>query len=226
MTFSISGRCAETGMLGIAITTSSICVGSRCPWVRANVGAVSTQNVTLPSIGTAVLDRIEVGQDAESSLKAVMDSEPHREFRQVTAIDRNGATASFSGRETLGTHNISHGSNCVAAGNLLADENLPHVMTGTFASAEGTHLAERLLRSLEAGLNKGGGERGPVHSAALLVTESFGWPIVDLRVDWADDCPLQQLRRLWNDYQPQMQDYLTRALNPNAAPSYGVPGDE
>ncbi|MFP3631673.1 DUF1028 domain-containing protein, partial [Burkholderia sp. SIMBA_045] len=27
-------------------------------------------------------------------------------------------------------------------------------------------------------------------------------------------------------YRPQMQDYLTRALDPTAAPSYGVPGNE
>ncbi|HSY85475.1 MAG TPA: DUF1028 domain-containing protein, partial [Verrucomicrobiae bacterium] len=39
MTFSLIGRCAETGMLGVAITTSSICVASRCPWARAGAGA-------------------------------------------------------------------------------------------------------------------------------------------------------------------------------------------
>lgn len=27
-------------------------------------------------------------------------------------------------------------------------------------------------------------------------------------------------------YRPQMQVYLTRAVDPTAAPSYGVPGDE
>ncbi|KPE40521.1 fimbrial assembly protein FimA, partial [Pseudomonas aeruginosa] len=27
-------------------------------------------------------------------------------------------------------------------------------------------------------------------------------------------------------YKPQMQDYVTRALDPTRAPSYGVPGDE
>ncbi|MFN3498575.1 MAG: DUF1028 domain-containing protein, partial [Pannonibacter indicus] len=27
-------------------------------------------------------------------------------------------------------------------------------------------------------------------------------------------------------YKPQAADYVTRALNPAAAPSYGVPGDE
>ena len=51
MTFSLVGRCAETGMFGVAITTSSIAVASRCPWARAGVGAVSTQNVTDPRLG-------------------------------------------------------------------------------------------------------------------------------------------------------------------------------
>ncbi len=42
-TFSITARCARTGMLGIAITTSDITVGSRCPYVMPSVGAISTQ---------------------------------------------------------------------------------------------------------------------------------------------------------------------------------------
>ncbi len=33
MTFSIVGRCADTGQLGIAISSSSIAVGARCPWL-------------------------------------------------------------------------------------------------------------------------------------------------------------------------------------------------
>ena len=49
MTFSIVGRCARTGQLGVAISSSSIAVGARCPWLQAGVGAVSTQNITLRS---------------------------------------------------------------------------------------------------------------------------------------------------------------------------------
>ena len=49
--------------------------------------------------------------------------------------------------------------------------------------------------------------------------------MVDLRVDWEDDGPVEKLRALWSAYQPQMQDYLNRAINPEAAPSYGVAGD-
>ena len=38
MTFSIVGHCPKTDMAGVAITTSSICVGSRCPHVLAGAG--------------------------------------------------------------------------------------------------------------------------------------------------------------------------------------------
>ena len=59
MTFSVVGRCERTGMFGVAITTSSICVASRCPWVRSGVGAAATQNVTDPRLGNALLDLLE-----------------------------------------------------------------------------------------------------------------------------------------------------------------------
>ncbi|MCE6983242.1 DUF1028 domain-containing protein, partial [Pseudomonas frederiksbergensis] len=70
------------------------------------------------------------------------------------------------------------------------------------------------------------GEAGAVHSAALSVVGELLWPIVDLRLDWAEENPIGELNKLWTAYQPQLQDYLTRALNPTLAPSYGVPGDE
>ena len=51
MTFSIVGMCQHTGMFGAAVTTSSIGVGSRCPFARAGVGAVLTQHRTDPRLG-------------------------------------------------------------------------------------------------------------------------------------------------------------------------------
>ncbi len=35
MTFSIAARCPESGQFGIAISSSSIAVGARCPWLQA-----------------------------------------------------------------------------------------------------------------------------------------------------------------------------------------------
>ena len=83
MTFSIAGRCARTGMFGVAITTSSISVGSRCPHVRAGVGAVATQNITDPHLGTLVLDAMEAGSDAFHAIAAVTKGRRAKGFAQV-----------------------------------------------------------------------------------------------------------------------------------------------
>jgi uncharacterized Ntn-hydrolase superfamily protein len=224
MTFSIAGRCARTGAFGVAITTSSIAVGARCPHARARVGAVATQNVTDPDLGPMLLDLMERGIPARAAIDAVVKDRPFIDYRQLTAVDRHGRTATWSGTHILGTHGVSEQVDCVAAGNLLKSAALPAVMTDAFAANAGQHLAERLLRSLEAGLESGG-EEGPVHSAALIVCHERAFPLVSLRVDWDDDDPIRVLRKLWEDYRPQMGAYLQRAIDPTAAPSYGVPGD-
>lgn len=225
MTFSIIGRCAESGQLGIAISSSSIAVGARCPWVRAGVGAVATQNVTLPALGPQILDLLEHRQlDPDTALDQALNANGWSQYRQVTVIDGNGRVALFSGKEALGVHNAVAGEQCAAAGNLLAGAEVIQAMVDAFEQAPG-QLAERLLAAMHAAM-AAGGEAGPVHSAALKVVGDLTWPIVDLRVDWAEHDPIGQLDSLWQAYQPQLQDYLTRALDPTAAPTYGVPGDE
>ena len=86
-------------------------------------------------------------------------------------------------------------------------------------------LASRLLAGLRAGI-AAGGEAGPVHSAAVKVVDDYPWPVVDLRIDWAETDPLAALEQLWLAWEPQMDAYITRALDPREAPAYGVPGDE
>lgn len=224
MTFSIAGRCSRSGAFGVAITTSSIAVGARCPHARAGVGAVATQNITDPNLGPMLLDLMSQGMSARDSIDSIIHNRPHIEFRQLTAVDRNGNSASWSGKNILGTHGVSEQLDCVAAGNLLKSPSLPKAMTDAFAANADQHLAERLLRALEEGLASGG-EEGPVHSAALIVYHEQAFPLVSLRVDWDDDNPIRFLRRLWDDYKPQMAAYLQRAIDPTKAPSYGVPGD-
>ena len=80
------------------------------------------------------------------------------------------------------------------------------------------------MAALAAGL-RAGGEAGPVHSAGLIIVSDVPWPVTDLRVDWSDD-PIAELTALWRLWQPQAEAYRLRALNPSAAPNYGVPGDE
>lgn len=224
MTFSIVGRCAETGQLGIAISSSSIAVGARCPWLRPGVGAVATQNITLPALGPQVLEQLELGCLPAEAIDKALTRNGYSQFRQLTAIDHLGNTAHFSGANTLGCHHALAGEQCVAAGNMLADPAVIESLVHTFETSGG-QLADRLIAALQTAV-AAGGEAGPVHSAAMVVVGELTWPIIDLRVDWADQDPVGQLARLWADYRPQVQDYLTRALDPTKAPGYGVPGDD
>ena len=225
MTFSIIAKCRQSGQFGVAITSSSICVASRCPWARSGIGAASTQNITLPSLGPALLDKMEQRKSAEEAMRAVINSEANADYRQVIVVDNQGRTSGFNGSKTLGINNISRGKNCIAAGNLLSAAEVTDMMIDSFLASDKSGLADRLLNAMDAGL-KAGGEAGPVHSAGLLVAGENSWPLIDLRVDWTDNNPLAELRFLWDRYAPQMQDYVSRAINPSSAPSYGVPGEE
>ena len=211
-------------MLGVAITTSSICVGARCPWVRAQVGAVATQNITHPGLGNRLLDLLAAGEAPQAALAQVVAEHTHIAYRQLTVIDARGRTAVYTGEKILGVNAQREGRDCVAAGNLLSSEALPNAMMQAFELSPERHLAQRLLDALQAGVDAGG-EEGPVKSAALLVAHRENFPLVDLRVDWDDEDPVQSLHELWRAYEPQMQDYLLRALDPGKAPRYGVPGD-
>ena len=224
MTFSISGFCEKTGMVGVSITSSSICVASRCPWVRAGVGAASTQNITDPSLGNLMLDYIAQGSSAEQALDSVINRRDFIDYRQLALVDNQGRSASFTGLETLGTNAVAQADGCIAAGNLLINTKVPQAMVDNFVQHPNLHLAERLLLALQAGLDAGG-EEGSVHSAGIKVAHEHPWPLVDLRVDWADDDPIEQLLALWRDYEIQMMDYNIRAIDPRSAPSYGVAGD-
>ena len=224
MTFSISGFCQKTDMVGVAITTSSICVASRCPWVRARVGAAVTQNVTDPSLGNLMLDYLEQGLNAQQSIDKVVKDRQFINYRQLALMDSKGNSAGYTGSETLGANAISQGSGCIAVGNLLNSVEVIQAMVDSFSNNVNLHLAERLLVALQAGLDAGG-EEGPVHSAGLKVSHQHSWPLVDLRVDWADDDPVSELVKLWRAYESQMKDYNSRAIDPSQAPSYGVPGD-
>ena len=224
MTFSISGFCQKTDMVGVAITTSSICVASRCPWVRARVGAAVTQNVTDPSLGNLMLDYLEQGLNVQQSIDKVVKDRQFINYRQLALMDSKGNSAGYTGSETLGANAISQGSGCIAVGNLLNSVEVIQAMVDSFSNNVNLHLAERLLVALQAGLDAGG-EEGPVHSAGLKVSHQHSWPLVDLRVDWADDDPVSELVKLWRAYEPQMKDYNSRAIDPSQAPSYGVLGD-
>ncbi len=91
MTFSLVARCADTGMFGVAISSSSPAVAARCAYARAGVGAVASQNVTDPTLGPLALDLMQGGMGAAEAIAGVTDLGRFIEYRQVLAVDRSGA---------------------------------------------------------------------------------------------------------------------------------------
>jgi len=224
VTFSLVARCERTGMVGTAVSSSSPAVAARCAHARAGAGAVASQNVTDPRLGPAVLDLMAGGRTAQQAVDAALAKAVGAAHRQVTAVDEGGSTGAFSGAHTLGTNALARGPGAVAAGNLLASDGVPAAMVEAFAADPGAHLGARLLAALRAAL-VAGGEEGPVRSAGIVVCDRVEWPVADLRVDWDDD-PIGRLAEAWAVWEPQIGDYVTRALDPGASPSYGVPGDD
>ena len=222
MTFSVVARCAETGMFGVAVASSSPAVAARCAHARAGVGAVASQNITDPALGPRALDLLELGASAQQAIDVLRGSKTMA-FRQVLVVDPAGRSAIHSGVQTLGLWAEAQGENVACAGNLLASAEVPSVMMAAFLGTSGD-LGGRLLAAMRAGL-EAGGEAGAVHSAGLCLVRDVPWPVADLRVDWTEECPIAALGALWARYRPQLDDYVKRALDPGGAPSYGVPGD-
>jgi uncharacterized Ntn-hydrolase superfamily protein len=224
VTFSLLGVDAESGRIGGGISSSSPAVAARCLAVRAGVGAAASQSITDPQLGPRLLDLLAGGCSPQEAIDQVVAAEADVEYRQLAVVDRQGRTAAFSGAQTLGQHAYAQGGGVVAAGNLLSNTAVPQAMVEAFEASAGTPIGDRLVVALRAGLSAGG-EEGPVRSAGLLVADVVAWPVADLRVDWAED-PISDLARLWELWKPQEEGYVLRALEPAAAPSFGVPGDD
>ena len=216
MTYSILGRCARTGQFGAAVTTSSIAVGSRVPHVAPGLGGVLTQHRTDPRLGPRGLELLRSGCSAEETLAALAASTPHHKWRQLAVLDAQGRSAHFHGAAVKPALNAVHVPDCVALGNILANDRIPAAMAAAFLDSADQPLAERLVRAMEAG-EAAGGEGKPVISAALVVMEKEIFPLVDLRVDLAPDA-ITALRTLWDAYEPSVRGFVTRAVDPDAAP--------
>lgn len=223
MTFSIVARDA-TGALGAAISSSSPAVAARCVHLDDGVGGVLSQNVTDPRLGALLLERLSAGETASQALQTVTLGTADIAYRQLLLVDGLGRAAAFSGELALGTFGEAVADGVAAGGNLLASGDVPQIMVDRYMATEGD-LEQRLFAALRAAVDAGG-EAGPVHSAGLAVVRHAGWRVTDLRVDWTEADPIDELGRLLEIWMPQRDDYVVRGLNPSIAPSFGAPGDE
>ena len=217
-TFSIIGRCSRTGMLGVAITTSDLAVGSRCPYVMPGVGAVSTQAFTDPRLGPKALDLLGDGLSAVEAIQRIEAEDHYIERRQLGIVTSKSDSAARTGEMNKPWAGHIARQNFVAMGNGLAGEGVVRAMAETFEQSDSENLEVRLLRAIEAGKLTGGEaeDMTPYHSAALLVYANQSFPRIDLRVDEHTEA-LGDLRRIFDLYRPNIDFFALRPTDPEAA---------
>ncbi len=204
-TFSIAGRSADAGDLGVAVSTAVPAVGSVVPHAEIGIGAIATQAQTEVTYGTKGLELLHLGLSPKTALDALLAEDEGREVRQVSIVDAKGRTAAFTGSKTNDWKGHKVGEDHVVAGNLLVGPQVIEAMSEAFLRARDS-LEERLMHALEAGQAAGGDKRGR-QSAAILVAKSkpltAGRPKIDLRVDDHAD-PVGELRRIFDAYKARM----------------------
>ena len=201
-TFTILGRCARTGALGVVTATGEMAVGSRVPFVRDGLGAVATQALTDPRLGTKGLELLADGRDASQVFNTIVDFDPHIEARQIGIVDATGQSAARTGAKNSDWKGHKCGEGYVSMGNRLTSSNVVDAMADLFESTPELDLWERLMRAIEAGRDAGG-QHGGQRSAAIYICENLGYPLVDLRADDYDE-PVAELRRLYDLYVPRI----------------------
>src|SRR5262245_1183824 len=213
LTFSIVGRCARTGQLGVAVSTADVAAGRMVAWARAGVGAVATQSWPNLYLAIDALALMERGAPAPEALTEVIDADPGRDVRQLGVVDSRGGSASFSGADCTQWFGEITGPGFAAQGNMLVRGETISAMAQAFDAGADLDLGERLLRALEAGQDAGGDKRGR-QCSALLVVDREEFPLWDLRVDEHPQ-PVAELRRIFEvarlDLLPFVEGLPTRS---------------
>jgi uncharacterized Ntn-hydrolase superfamily protein len=198
-TYSIVARDPETGQLGVAVQSHWFSVGSVVPWVKAGVGAVATQSLTDVTYGPLGLELMTAGKTAEQTLKGLLQTDEHPEWRQVGMIDAKGNRAAHTGKHCIREAGHVVGENFIVMANLMEKNTVWDAMADAFRKSDGD-LAEKMLAALEAAQREGGDIRGRQSAAMIIVRgqstgQDYKDRIINLRVEDHPD-PLGELRRL------------------------------
>ena len=219
MTFTIVARDAKTGLLGIAQSTNPMSVGGRCPFIRANVGAISTQAYTDPGLGPLAIELLALGHSPEKVIKELSETDAHFEYRQIGIVDRHGRSAVHSGSECKTHTKAITGENYVVMGNMLVSDKVVPEMDRAWRETEGQLFEDRLLAAVVAGRAQGG-DAGGHRSAALIVYDTEPWTRTDLRVDFVpkragQPDAVDALKDLLDHWRDMIPYYKVRPHNPS-----------
>jgi uncharacterized Ntn-hydrolase superfamily protein len=218
MTFCVIARDPKNGMLGIAQATSPISVGSRCPYIKSNVGAVSTQAYSDPGLGPLAIELLTMGYSPQKVLQELRATDEHFEWRQIGIVDRHGRAAVYTGKECKDFSNAIAGDGYVVMGNYLLTDQVVPKMDEAWRASEGQMLEDRLM-AVATAARDAGGDIGGHRSSCMLVYDTDSYARTDLRIDFApkrDGEPdaIDRLKELLEHFKPLIPYYKARPHKP------------
>jgi uncharacterized Ntn-hydrolase superfamily protein len=220
MTYTILGRCAKTGRLGIGIATFSITVGRYAHSTKSNAGVTVSQANANENNNAIALRLLAQGFGAGAVLDQLKANDEYHSYRQIGVIDRTGAVAAYTGANVRGWAGEVTGENFISTGNGLRGPHVAEAIAKGFLAEPDADLEHRLLMALEYGRDAGGQGNATTHrterSAALQVSSKHIHPDIDLRVDLHDKA-VDELRRVWGVYKQYEGYYAERGRNPRSA---------
>lgn len=208
MTFSIVARCPRTGQIGVAASTAVQAVGKLACHAVAQLGAVASQALVNPYLAYDALRLLEQDVDAASALQRVLALESQPQSRQVGIVDHLGRVAAWTGAENIPWAGHIEGKQCMIQGNRLVGPWVLERMLQVMHDLEYLTLAERLVRSIQAGAVVGGDRHGE-RSVNVMVFAEEEYPLCDIRIDDHDQ-PMQELERLFVLYQQKVLPELLK----------------
>src|SRR5215211_3345477 len=187
-TYSIAACDLDARQWGVAVQSKFLAAASVVSFAEPEAGAVATQAYANPRYGPGGLALLREGASAEEAVRRLTEADDGRDHRQLGIVDREGRSATFTGRECLDWAGGRTGPAYAAQGNILVSGATVDALVETFGGSAGRPLAERLLDCLAAAQEAGGDRRGGGYAAPSDV-------VGDLRVD-DHPTPIDELRRI------------------------------
>jgi uncharacterized Ntn-hydrolase superfamily protein len=201
-TYSIIARDPAAGELGMAVQSKAYAAANRTVTAKGGLAVIAHQADSNPMYGALGIDLLQRGMTPQQALDILVLGDEGRERRQVSILDMQGRSASWTGSATIDWKGHHCTLEYCVQGNILVGPQVLDAMAQSFEASAGTPLAERMLAALDAGQAAGGDRRG-MQAAGLLIVKPLAGPagfsdrLIDIRVD-DHRAPLSELRRLLN----------------------------
>lgn len=215
MTISLLHYNPKTKLAASISATGGVSVGGYVNHSWRGVGCCATQGLlTNPWYPEKVKQALINNKNSEEIVQQLMQEDDGFEQRQCLIIDQHGAAAVMNGTENVPYIGALLYQDIAIAGNMLVGADVLEMMVEYFIHSicdnavavledrqapiyknnYESWLPEALIKALGSAIKQGGDKRGS-YSASLRI-ESMDTAPIDIRVDWSDDCLIQDMQKV------------------------------